>query len=209
MAVLFIWICSIVASRPSQVVSSPPRPLWAKSSQAAASHLQVCSDGRRPQKMCLRCFMPYVLKNTSRIRVHRPRMKPSGGCQSLCFGFWMEEEGEEEEKEGESRERLAAWRSSSCVYLSSQGKHPIFMRWWAHFYLRGPIPGTRRQGFTQKAGGEAHHYTSPVVFCPIRCRIITLCTIILLNLTRIKHASHKGHIYMLMPPQHSAVGDEI
>lgn len=55
--------------------------------------LPVCSfmssdiQRARPQKICLRCFMPYVLKNTRRIRVHRPRMKPSGGCQSLCFGF--------------------------------------------------------------------------------------------------------------------------
>lgn len=101
-AVLFIWTCSVGAIRPSRAVSSASRSLWAKSSQAAASHLHVCSDGRRPQKMCLRCFMPYVLKNTSRIRVHRPRMKPSGGCQSLCFGFWTEEE---EKEEDESRER--------------------------------------------------------------------------------------------------------
>lgn len=34
--------------------------------------------------------------------------------------------------------------------------------------------------------------------CPIHCHIITLCMIILLNLTRIKHASHMEHIYMLM-----------
>lgn len=32
--------------------------------------------------------------------------------------------------------------------------------------------------------------------CPIHCHIITLCMIILLNLSRIKHASHKGaHLY--------------
>lgn len=46
-----------------------------------------CPAAPAPQKMCLRCLMPYVLKNTRRIRVHRPRMKPSGGCQSFCFGF--------------------------------------------------------------------------------------------------------------------------
>lgn len=40
--------------------------------------------------------------------------------------------------------------------------------------------------------------------CPIHCHIITLCMIILLNLTRIKHASHKEHIYMLMCRQYSA-----
>lgn len=113
-AVLFIWICSVGAIRPSQAASSPSRSLWAKSSQAAASHLHVCSDGRRPQKMCLRCFMPYVLKNTSRIRVHRPRMKPSGGCQSLCFGFWTEEE---EKEEDESRERLQLG-AHLVVYIS-------------------------------------------------------------------------------------------
>lgn len=40
--------------------------------------------------------------------------------------------------------------------------------------------------------------------CPIHCHIITLCMIILLNLPRIKHASHKEHIYMLMQLQYSA-----
>lgn len=40
--------------------------------------------------------------------------------------------------------------------------------------------------------------------CPIHCHIITLCMIILLNLARIKHASHKEHIYMLMRRQYSA-----
>lgn len=39
--------------------------------------------------------------------------------------------------------------------------------------------------------------------CPIHRHIITLCMIILLNLTRIKHASHKEHIYMLMCRQYS------
>lgn len=101
--------------------------------------------------------------------------------------------------------KLLQSRQTSRVHAAE----PAEQRGWAHFYLRDPIPGTQRQEFTQQAGAEAHRYTSPVVFCPIRCRIITLCTIILLNLTRIKHASHKGHIYMQMPRQHSAGGDEI
>lgn len=45
------------------------------------------------QKMCLSCFIPYVLKKTSRISVHRPRMKPSGGCQSFWCGFWAQKVG--------------------------------------------------------------------------------------------------------------------
>lgn len=44
------------------------------------------------------------------------------------------------------------------------------------------------------------------VFGPVAAASWLWCTIILLNLSRIKHAPHKGHIYMLMQRQHGAGG---
>lgn len=143
--------------------------------------------------MCLRCLAPYVLKKTRRMRVHRPRMKPSGGCQSFCLGFWAA---------GEKKQRL--WLIKVCIVhllwlFCHSNRRTLYL-----YVCRCVVLRTQTQRFTQKREVELISTPPLSCVCPIHCHIITLCMIILLNLSRIKHASHKEHIYMLMPVQYSA-----
>lgn len=69
-----------------------------------------------------------------------------------------------------------------------------------------PLPAVRQKhnGAQRKRGLELISASPPSSVCPIHCHAVALCTIILLNPPRIKHASHKECIYMVMRPQYSA-----
>lgn len=157
--------------------------------------------------MCLRCFMPYVLKNTRRIRVHRPRMKPSGGCQSFCFGFWTENGGWDKVRMRMGEEIREYYRLViMCVFLllmqllivlsftqANKRRTTYTLTSTLHtLYVHNMLPHTHKYKGSHKKRVVKLLCTPPLsCVCPIRCHIITLCMIILVNLTRIKHAPHK------------------
>lgn len=166
--------------------------------------------------------MPYVLKNTRRIRVHRPRMKPSGGCQSFCFGFQGKVGGVGGWGQGDGRMWMGRGRGKlqvrSSVYISPAkepadcsvihtGKqaqnHIIHSLYLSAHFMYTICCLTNTKVHTKRPAAKLISTPPLSCVCPIRRHIITLYMIILLNLTRIKQASHKEHIYMLMCRQYS------
>lgn len=152
--------------------------------------------------------MPYVLKNTRRIKVHRPRMKPSGGCQSFCFGFCsgggIKEGGggRLQVSNGGYISPVAATADCPVNHAGRQAQNNTHSIYLFKRLTRPPIAVSHTN--TQKSEGWGSSATSPPpCVALIHCHIITLCMIILLNLACIKHASHKEHIYMLMLRQYS------
>lgn len=68
--------------------------------------------------------------------VHRPRMKPSGGCQSLWLGFWAEKGGVGwwENGDGGGRQGQVSSSSYTCqVYMMALARSYLLLGIWYFF----------------------------------------------------------------------------